>query len=95
MQDVETQESFTVGKPRHCKTCGSEIVATANDSRFRDGECDACEYRRYRTQPALLSSLTYLLEQTVEMDLAHGIKLTEGETDARRKALAAIAQANG
>jgi hypothetical protein len=37
-----------------CRTCGSEVVETVNDSLFREGECDACEYLRYRTQSGLL-----------------------------------------
>jgi hypothetical protein len=76
-----------------CKTSGSEIVETVNDSLFGDGECDGCEYRRYKTQPQLLEALDCLLEQTIDMQLADGIVLTDGERDARRKALAAIAQA--
>ena len=43
--------------------------------------------------PDLLAALDYLLEQTVDMDLKHGIELTEGETEARAQALAAIAKA--
>jgi hypothetical protein len=43
--------------------------------------------------PELLAALDYLLEQTVEMDLEYGIALSEGEDDARAKALAAIAKA--
>ena len=43
--------------------------------------------------PDLLDALEYLLQQTVDMDLAHGIELTEGEQEAREKAIAAIAQA--
>lgn len=42
--------------------------------------------------PDLLEALDYLLQQTVDMDLAHGIGLTEGETEARRQALRAIAK---
>lgn len=79
----------------NCRTCGSEIVETVNGSLFRDGECDACEYQRYRTQPALVEALDYLMEQTVDMDLAFGIELTEGENQAREMALAAIAEAAG
>lgn len=41
----------------HCRTCGSDIVETVNDSVFRGGECDGCEYTRYRSQPALLQAL--------------------------------------
>jgi len=43
----------------------------------------------------LLEALDYLLEQTVDMDLKYGILLTEGEEDARAKALAIIAKAKG
>ena len=43
----------------------------------------------------LLDALDYLLQQTVDMDLEHGIELTEGEKEARSKALAAIATAKG
>jgi len=42
--------------------------------------------------PELLNALENLLRQTVDMDLAHGIGLTEGEQEARQKALAAIAR---
>ncbi len=45
--------------------------------------------------PDLLAALDLLLEQTVDMDLAHGIELTEGEREAREKALAAVAKARG
>lgn len=45
--------------------------------------------------PKLLEALNDLLEQTVNMDLRYGIELTEGETIARKKALAAIARATG
>jgi hypothetical protein len=38
--------------------------------------------------------LDYLLAQTVDQDLKYGIGLTEGEEDARAKALAAIAKAS-
>jgi hypothetical protein len=43
----------------------------------------------------LLEALDYLLAQTVDMDLKYGIGLSEGEEDARAKALAVIAQAKG
>lgn len=56
VRDVETDETFTVGVVNHCKTCGSEIVETVNESAFREGECGPCEYRRYRSQPALLAA---------------------------------------
>lgn len=40
----------------------------------------------------LKDALHYLLEQTVDQDLKHGIDLTEGEADARQHALAVLAQ---
>jgi len=43
----------------------------------------------------LHGALDYLLEQTVDQDLKYGIGLSEGEEDARAKALAAIAKARG
>lgn len=45
--------------------------------------------------PCLLEALDYLLEQTVDMDLKYGITPSEGEDDARRRALEAIAKARG
>jgi hypothetical protein len=41
----------------------------------------------------LREALDYLLTQTVDQDLKYGIGLTEGEQDARAKALAALARA--
>lgn len=40
---------------------------------------------------SLRHALEYLLQQTVDDDLSHGIALTEGETDARDVAVAALA----
>jgi hypothetical protein len=39
-----------------------------------------------------IAALDYLLQQTIDQDLKHGITLTEGEEDARRRALAVIAK---
>jgi hypothetical protein len=50
-------------------------------------------HRLIAAAPDLLAALDYLLEQTVDMDLKHGIELTEGETEAREQALAAIKKA--
>jgi hypothetical protein len=55
--------------PRLCKACGSEIVATVNDSNFNDGDCGPCEYRRYRTQPEVLT-----LVQTFRQDCADQVQ---------------------
>ena len=38
----------------------------------------------------LADALEYLLSQTVDQDLAHGIELTEGEQDARKQAIRAL-----
>lgn len=43
----------------------------------------------------LLEALDYLLEQTVDQDMKYGIALSEGEQDAREKALAVIAKVRG
>ncbi|WP_421722391.1 hypothetical protein [Alloalcanivorax xenomutans] len=43
----------------------------------------------------LVDALNYLLEQTVDQDLAHGLELTEGEVDARQRAIRAIEKAGG
>lgn len=43
----------------------------------------------------LFDALDYLLAQTVDMDLKHGITLTEGEEEARAKSLAIIAKLKG
>ena len=52
-------------------------------------------HRAAEEYKGLLHALDYLLEQTVDMDLKHGVTLTEGEEDARHTALAAIAHAHG
>lgn len=49
--------------------------------------------RLMRSAPKLFDALDYLLAQTVDMDMAHGIGLTEGEEEARQRALAALAEA--
>ncbi len=43
--------------------------------------------------PKLLEALHYLLAETVDMDLKYGITLSEGEGEARRLAMSAIAEA--
>ena len=81
--------------PAICTTCRSEIVATVNDSLFRDGECNACEYQRYRSQPELLAALDRLLDVTFDADLSGGVELTDRERLAWDDAIAAIANAYG
>lgn len=48
----------------YCKTCGSEVVETVNDSAFRDGECGPCEFARYKSQPELLAHLENIIEMS-------------------------------
>jgi hypothetical protein len=64
VMDRESEEFIAVGSSAvtHCKTCGSDIVETANDCHFREGECGTCEHKRYRSQPALLEHLLTLIE---------------------------------
>jgi hypothetical protein len=64
VMEVETGEMITVGdtRPTHCKTCGSEIVETINESNLHDGECGPCECERYRSQPALREHLEAFIE---------------------------------
>ena len=40
----------------YCKTCKCEIVEFVNEGVFGEGDCEFCEYRRYRTQPELLAA---------------------------------------
>lgn len=49
----------------------------------------------FKQYESVLSALDHLLEQTVDQDLKHGITLTEGEAEARKKAIAALADARG
>lgn len=83
----EAIEEWISNNVQHCTSCGSEIVETINDSNFHDGECGSCEYERYKSQSDFRDALDFLLQQTVDMDLAHGIELTKGERQARARAL--------
>lgn len=78
-------QSFTIRAEN-----GVCIAETVEDHRDVDGEANA---HVIAAAPEMLDALEYLLEQTVNMDLAHGIDLTEGERDARNQALAIIAKA--
>ncbi|MBK1883677.1 hypothetical protein JIN85_14765 [Luteolibacter pohnpeiensis] len=65
-----------------------------NTNHMIEAKIDGLEYLAPNTtkrEEALAQALTYLLEQTVDQDLAHGIELTEGEKDAREIALLALA----
>jgi hypothetical protein len=74
VQDVATEEFTPVHGTKSCRTCGSEIVETINDSNFRDGECGPCEYHRYRTQPELLA-----LVQALREDCSNQIQQYQGD----------------
>lgn len=56
---------------------------------------DAANARLVAAAPELFEALHYLLEQTVDADLKYGIELSEGEADARAKALAVFAKISG
>ncbi len=56
VQDLQTEEFMPIRGSKHCKTCGSEIVETINDSNFLEGECGLCEYERYKSHPELLAA---------------------------------------
>jgi hypothetical protein len=81
---------------------GHEInIATGGDENYFDelskkeidALCERLNLEGHADDSDLIAALHYLLEQTVDMDLKHGIGLTDGETEAREKALAAIAGA--
>ncbi len=70
------------------------LIDVVGDDEFTHSVIIDFEHEQMRkAAPQLLEALHYLLEQTVDMDLKYGITLTEGEEDARTKALGAIAQA--
>lgn len=71
---------------------GWDTIAFVEASRPGAEERARHMVRCLSTHEELCEALDYLLAQTVDMDLKHGIGLTEGEQDARRKALAAIAK---
>jgi hypothetical protein len=78
---------------RHPDIYIAEIAHSDEEGRIAcPGQQDA-NRRLIAAAPELLEALDYLLEQTVDMDLKYGIGLSEGEEDARAKALAAIAKA--
>jgi hypothetical protein len=70
VQDPESEEFVRIDGNTHCKTCGSEIAETINDTCFRDGECGPCEYQRYRSQPVMLA-LAQALRQECANQVQH------------------------
>jgi len=94
-----TPGPWTIG--RDCLPGGPSFMAIHSSDRAATAICSmrvnvpevAANARLIAAAPDLLAALDYLLAQTVDMDLKHGIELTEGETEARTLALAAIAKA--
>lgn len=77
---------------RHPDIYIAEIAHGDDEGRVASPEQQDANCRLIAAAPDLLEALDYLLEQTVDMDLRHGIALSEGEAEAREKALAAIAK---
>lgn len=78
----------------HGKDAG--MYQVVNSKGWVIAECMVKEEAEFfAASPELFEALDYLLQQTVDMDLAHGIGLTEGEKDARKKALKVFAKATG
>ena len=71
----------------------AEIAHSDEEGRIASPQQQDANRRLIAAAPDFLDALYYLLEQTVEMDLKYGIGLSEGEEDAQKKALAAIAKA--
>lgn len=80
---------------------GMEAMETFDRNEYTDEDREVMRAKVERAEELegvakeLLEALDYLLTQTVDMDLKHGIGLTEGEEEARQKAIAAIAKAKG
>src|SRR5438270_6600193 len=78
---------------RHPDIYIAEIAHSDDEGRVAPCPQQDANRRLIAAAPELLEALDYLLAQSVDMDLKHGIGLSEGEEDARAKALAAIARA--
>lgn len=50
VQDLSTEEFIPIHGDKNCRTCGSEIAETINESNFPDGECGPCEHERYASK---------------------------------------------
>lgn len=84
----------------NCKTCGSEIVETINDSNFNEGECGPCEYQRYRSQPELVKKLHELVQmaESVIGNWENGSKLAYAVNSLERvtgEAIEVLKNSNG
>lgn len=78
---------------RHPDIYIAEIAHADEEGRIASYPQQDANRRLIAAAPELLEALDYLLEQTVDMDSKYGIGLSEGEEDARAKALAAIEKA--
>jgi len=84
------------GKPNgYCITCRCEIVETVNDSVFGDGECNSCEYERYKSQPHLLDACYLALEEIEQWDQVMGGSEDPRTQEALDALRAATAKAHG
>jgi hypothetical protein len=93
VKDIETDEFIRVGaKASHCKTCGSEIVVTINDSAFDDGECGRCEYRRYRASQELYEAAVHAT--ACLGDLVRDGNATDDDVEAYEELKRAVAYAD-
>lgn len=88
VQDLATEEFIAIAGEKNCKTCGSEIVETINESNFRDGECGPCEYKRYASQSDLLDACFLAMEETGRWD-----EVLSGEDPEAVEAFAALQSA--
>lgn len=69
------------------------LVDLDGDEEFEHSRViDFPEGRLRQAAPKLAEALEYLLRETVEKDIENGVGLTEGQTAARERALAAIAE---
>lgn len=72
---------------------GDEDWKNADLPRNASTQLQRFKYRNRDQRVAIAEmsdALNYLLAQTVDQDLAHGIELTEGEIEARQRAIRAI-----
>jgi len=80
-------------EPCDGETLSAQVDVVGGDQYEQSRMIDFDGERIRKTVPKLLEALDYLLQQTVDQDLKYGITLSEGEQDARDKALAVIADA--
>lgn len=90
--DIEAECWNTVGRDIKAALADPEECTVETEN---GGTMTFTGFNRGNTVKGLVDALNYLLEMTVDADLAVGIELTQGEVEAREQALAAIANAMG